>query len=147
MTAGNNHCGKWDAIFISRGLRMNIASSGAWMRSGAAWTLRLAWMPSRMGPDDAIHPTKSLCFSLTMNSGFAYPLRYHWVAGEARAKLHRCQRSAAPPLRRLNLSRQPSPKFSTIRPTALHDAKIPTALIWQQIRSEFGSAHVTLPCL
>jgi hypothetical protein len=36
----------------------------------------------------------------------------------------------------------PSPKFSPIRQTALHHAKKHTALIWQQLRSEFSPAQV-----
>src|SRR5471030_1894172 len=39
-------------------------------------------------------------------------------------------------------SRQPSPKFSGIRQTGLWEAKLLTVLIGEQLRSEFGPAHV-----
>ena len=42
-------------------------------------------------------------------------------------------------------SRHRSPKFSAIRQTALHHARIHTALIWQQMRSEFGPGHPATP--
>jgi hypothetical protein len=54
----------------------------------------------------------------------------------------RSQRSATCVLAHPTPSRQGSPKFSAIRQTALHNAEIHTALIWQNMRSEFGPGQV-----
>src|ERR1700736_3459750 len=40
--------------------------------------------------------------------------------------------------------RPPSPKFSTIRQTALQDPRNLTAANWQQMRPEFGPAQVQM---
>ena len=40
-----------------------------------------------------------------------------------------------------------SPKFSTIWQSAPHKPKIHTALIWLQLRPEFGPAHLSVGCM
>jgi hypothetical protein len=56
----------------------------------------------------------------------------------------RSRRSATRPATRPIRSRHPSPKFSAIRQTGLHQTKIHTPLIWENMRSEFGAAQRTL---